>query len=60
MGTDPAYNPLMWVGLCAAIGFMIAGIIYSHRVKKAKMDRMEKKLDELDKKKEDKHGEIKP
>ena len=48
-----AYNPFMWVALVLALVLMIVGIAYSRKAKKEKQSKLDKKQEELDKKRND-------
>lgn len=52
MGTEVvASNPFMWIALVLALILMIVGISYSRKAKKEKLARIDKKQEELDKRK---------
>ena len=54
MGTDiVAYNPFMWIALVLALILMIVGIAYSRKATKEKQAKLDKKQEELDKRKND-------
>ena len=54
MGTEvAASNPFMWIGLIVALFLMIVGIAYSRKAKKEKQAKLDKKQEELDKRKND-------